>query len=194
MTEFEKKLILSEDEYNHLMKHLGQDKMTVTQINYYFDTDDFDMNRENTTCRIRLKNGKYMATMKLHSEGNDNSTEIDLLIRNGIYDNTFIDMGLKLQGELITKRCLILQDDICEVVLDKNDYLGHTDYELEVEYSPGHENEALIILRCIETVLLYNDPSLTLKELALRCENTPNKSKRFFERRIHDDFDPKGNI
>ena len=189
MTEFEKKLILSKDEYNYLMKHLGQDKMTVTQINYYFDTDDFDMNRENTTCRIRLKNGKYMATMKLHSEENDNSTEIDLLIRNGIYDNTFIDMGLKLQGELITKRCLILQDDICEVVLDKNDYLGHTDYELEVEYSSNHENEALIILHRIETILLYNNPSLTLKDFALRYKNTPSKSTRFFERITHDDSD-----
>lgn len=188
MIEFEKKLILSEDEYTCLMTHLGQDKPTVTQTNYYFDTDDYDMNRKNTTCRIRLKGDKHVATMKIHSVENDNSTEISLSIRNGIYDNAFIDMGLKLHGELITNRCLIFKDDTCVVFLDKNDYLGYTDYELEIEYSLDHENEALIVLHRIETILLNNNPSLTLKEFALRCQNTQSKSKRFFERMIHNDF------
>ena len=72
MTELEKKLLLTEDEYDYLMERFGYgspliQKPIVTQINYYFDTDDFSMNRRNTTCRIRLKGGKYRATMKRHS-------------------------------------------------------------------------------------------------------------------------------
>ena len=78
MTELEKKLLLTEDEYDYLMEHLGYEspliqKPIVTQINYYFDTDDFSMNRQNTTCRIRLKDGKYKATMKKHASGGDQS-------------------------------------------------------------------------------------------------------------------------
>ena len=66
MTELEKKL---EDEYDYLMEHLRNESPLLqmpitTQINYYFDTDDFSMNRQNTTFRIRLKDGKYKATMK----------------------------------------------------------------------------------------------------------------------------------
>ena len=82
---------------------------------------------------------------------------------------------------------------MCEVFLDKNDYLGYTDYELEIEYSLDHENEALIVLHRIETILLNNNPSLTLKEFAMRCQNTQSKSKRFFERMIHNDFNSWGN-
>lgn len=69
MAELEKKLLLTEDEYDYLMEHFGYEsplirKPIVTQINYYFDTDDFSMNRQNTTCRIRLKDGKYKVTIK----------------------------------------------------------------------------------------------------------------------------------
>ena len=69
MTELEKKLLLTEDEYDYLMEHLIYESPLIqmpitTQINYYFDTDDFSMNHQNITCRIRLKDGKYKATMK----------------------------------------------------------------------------------------------------------------------------------
>ena len=59
-------------------------------------------------------------------------------IRNGLESNAFTDMGLKLQGELVTKRCIVFKDADCEVVLDKNEYLGHKDFELEIEYTPDH--------------------------------------------------------
>ena len=187
MTESEKKLLLTEDEYNYLMEHWSFDspliqKPIVTQINYYFDTDDLAMNRQNTTCRIRLKDGKYKATMKTHSPDSDQSTETEMEIRTGLDGNAFTDMGLKLQGKLITKRCVVMKDANCEVVLDKNEYLSHTDYELEIEYTQENEREALAILNIFRDMLIRRKCFLVYKESIKELPDVPSKSNRFFER------------
>lgn len=188
MIELEKKLLLTREEYDCLIEHLGHGRPIVKQVNYYFDTENLSMNCQNITCRVRLKNGKYKATMKRHTAEKNCSAEIDMAICNGIDENAFVDLGLKLQGELTTERCVLMKDEACEVVLDKNEYLGYTDYELEIEYSPDHEQEATAILQSIIGVLLHHDTALTLKAIALHGQNTHSKSRRFFERRIKDDF------
>ncbi|MBQ8415778.1 MAG: CYTH domain-containing protein [Clostridia bacterium] len=187
MTELEKKLLLTEDEYDYLMEHLGYEspliqKSISTQINYYFDTDDFSMNRQNTTCRIRLKNGKYQATMKKRSPGDDQSTETEMEIYSGLESNAFTDMGLKLQGELITKRCVVFKDANYEAVLDKNEYLDQTDYELEIEYTPDHEKDAQAILKIFRDMLTRRKCFLAYKESIGDLPNVASKSSRFFER------------
>lgn len=187
MTELEKKLLITEDEYDYLMEHLGYEspliqKPIVTQINYYFDTDDLSMNRQNTTCRIRLKDGKYKATMKKHSSGDDQSTETEMEIYNGLQSNEFTDMGLKLQGELITHRCVVIRDANYEAILDKNEYLGHTDYELEIEYTPEHEKDAQAILKIFRDMLTRRKCFLGYKESVKEAPDVPSKSSRFFER------------
>ena len=187
MTELEKKILLTEDEYDYLMEHFGYEnpliqKPITTQINYYFDTDDFSMNRNNTTCRIRWKDGNYKATMKKHSSDTDQSTETEMKIYDGLESNAFIDMGLKLQGELITKRCVIMKDVNCEIVLDKNEYLGYTDYELEIEYAPGHEKDAQTILKIFRDMLTRRKCFLVYKESAANLPSVPSKSNRFFEK------------
>ena len=188
MTELEKKLLLTEDEYSCLLNRFGEGKPVLKQINYYFDTDDLSMNRQNITCRIRLKDGKYQGTMKRHIPNTDYSTETEMEVRNGIYDNAFTDMGLKFQGELITERCILLKDSVCEVVLDKNKYLGHTDYELEIEYLPDCEREAHSVLQTFLNELMQCKSVLTLKEISEHLQNVPSKSNRFFERRTKNDF------
>lgn len=180
MTECEKKLLLSEEAYNALMERFSSaQKQIVTQVNYYFDTDDFAMNRQDTTCRIRLKDGQYQATMKRHAAGTDQSTEAEMEIYAGLDHNAFTDMGLKLWGALTTHRCVLLKNPHLEVVLDRNEYLGYTDYELEIEYLPEYEKEARAVLKEVEKALqrkrspIYN---IGIFSAGL------NKSKRFFKR------------
>ena len=180
MTECEKKLLLSEKAYNALMEQFSSSrKPIVTQVNYYFDTDDFAMNRQDTTCRIRLKDGQYQATMKRHAAGTDQSTEAEMEIYAGLDHNAFTDMGLKLWGALTTHRCVLLKNPHLEVVLDRNEYLGYTDYELEIEYLPEYEKEARAVLKEVEKALqrkrspIYN---IGIFSAGL------NKSKRFFKR------------
>ena len=187
MTELEKKLILSKEEYEFLIKHFGYDNTTpakpiIKQINYYYDTDDLSMNRQNVTCRIRFKDGKYKGTIKRHLSDSEHSTETDVEVYDGITGNLFTDMGLKLQGELATERCVILKDEICEVVLDKNEYLGYTDFELEIEYAPSFEHHAERILNTITNYLANRVSIRTTKELHNSIREVPSKSTRFFER------------
>lgn len=187
MTELEKKLLLSKDEYNYLMEHFGYDdtmirKPIVKQINYYFDTDDFSMNRQNITCRIRLKNGKYRAIMKKHFANTDQSSETEMEIYHGIYENAFTKMGLTLQGELITERCIILKNEIFEVALDKNEYLGHADYELEIEYTAEQEKAAQAIMKIFRNMLTQRKYLLSYKESIAGPLNVPSKAARFFKK------------
>lgn len=192
MTELEKKMLISKDEYDYLMEHFGYEtsltkKPIVKQINYYFDDDELSMNRQNITCRIRFKEGKYIGTMKKHSCGSDKSVETEIEIYDGINKNAFTDMGLKPRGQLITERCVILKNTSCEVVLDKNDYLGYTDYELEIEYSLEHEKEAQIIIRVFRDMLVRRKCLLEHKEDFMDLYNVPSKSNRFFERKAIND-------
>ena len=187
MTELEKKLLLSKDEYDYLMHHFGSTASQtptpiIKQINYYFDTDALLMNRQNITCRIRMKDGKYKGTMKQHFLHSDHSTETEIEIYDGINKNAFTDMGLKLQGELLTERCVIFKDAGCEVVLDKNQYLGYIDYELEIEYSVAYEKEAILLFHTFIEALKDQKNLLTKKKYYKRVQNTPSKSSRFFER------------
>ena len=190
MIELEKKMLLTKEEYDYLLEHFAKDapmkeKPIVKQVNYYFDTKDLSMNRKNITCRIRLKDHKYKGTMKRHSEKPDHSTEISVEVRNGIFDNGFLDMGLTLQGALATDRCVIIKDAHCEAVLDKNRYLDCEDYELEIEYAPEHETEAMSILRIVKDMLPGRQGLPAYRDSFSEQPNIPipSKSSRFFERR-----------
>ena len=182
MIELEKKILLTEHEYFSLRKYFGK-KTMATQINCYFDTDDLTINQQNITCRIRLKDGKCNATMKYHSSV-DESSEVEMKIRNGLQDNSFLDMGLKCQGELVTKRCVLMKESTYEVVLDQNKYLGTTDYELEIEFLPNCEHQAVKIIKNIAEIL-GNDSDRSIKQFILRTHDVQSKSKRFFERKIN---------
>ncbi len=177
MTEREKKHLLTEEQYRVLLERFGQGKPVFEQVNYYFDTDDLAMNRRSITCRIRLKNGRYKGTIKRHRTGTDHSTETEIEVRDGIRENAFVDMGLHLKGQLVTERHVIQKDAYCEVVLDKNDYLGITDYELEVEYLPGGETAAGETIRAIAEVLQCG----THVKRGSR-DSAKSKSERFFRK------------
>ncbi len=202
MNEFEQKIMLTETEYNHMMILFGQSDETVPQTNYYFDTDDLSMNRQNVTCRIRLKNGKYKATMKIHIPNTDCSTEIDLPTPESTNDNVFTAMGLKLQGELTTERTLLFKNNEFEIVLDKNIYLDVVDYELEIEYGAEESCDVRSPLQRVID-LLYHEIEIEffinydhdgaeylrylidiLSQHMQALNNEKNKSQRFFHRKI----------
>ncbi len=182
MLEYEKKILLTQDEYNKLSKLEGEGKLRFIQTNYYYDTDELKMNMQGITCRIREKNGKYKATIKAHKQDNKECSIEKTKEASSKYDDSlFSGMHLKLQGDLTTERVILYSNNGCEVVLDKNTYLGMTDYELEVEYLPEHEEQA--------TKLIYRYMSLLypLKHWMynLSQRGSQSKSERYFERKHH---------
>ena len=97
MTEFEKKMLLSEEAYRVLLTWAGTSAKTVMQTNYYYDTQDGAFFKKGITCRIREKNTKYVATIKVH-KGNDTSEEYLKDVKNAFDTTLFAGLGVSFQG------------------------------------------------------------------------------------------------
>ena len=184
MLEYEKKILLSMDEYKAIVRLMGENAPTWKHTNYYFDTDDLAMNRKGITCRFREKDGNYKATVKYHdTENPDCSAEEDLIEVSEFDSKIFDAIGLRYQGMLITERVVIHKDAFCEMVIDRNIYLGCTDFELEVEYSKGSEYRAKMLLESVGGTLVEEKIVANLNEFMERVGQVQSKSQRFFERK-----------
>ncbi len=179
MQEFEKKLMLTEEQYKYLREFACRNVPGTFQTNYYFDTEDFSMNRRGITCRVRQKNGIYKATIKNHSmEKFDCSIEEDFAEKNYFDLNAFAFIGAQLQGDLVTERIVMMKETGCEMVLDRNIYLGTVDYEMETEYLLGFEERAESMLSKVIQVLLSQGFDVRRDDMQGK-----SKSERFFERK-----------
>lgn len=188
MFEFEKKVIISQREYAAILKKRCADKPSVTQTNYYFDDHNYSMNKKGITCRVRSKNGSFKSTIKKHSFNNlDCSFEKDLETAQKFNINAFKYLGLNFQGCLVTERTEVFCNEYCQMVLDKNIYLGVTDYELEIEYLKENENMARYLLLIIADDLVKAKINSAKNDLLSRVKNSKNKSERFFERKIREE-------
>lgn len=182
MLEYEKKIILTESEYLSVVKLMCEYKPIQIQTNYYFDNDDLSMNKQGITCRIRSKDGKYKTTVKKHNvEHPDCSIEVDLGEKEEFDSQIFNLFGLHNQGELVTYRIVVYEDSACEMVIDKNVYLGHTDFELEVEYCAGNEHKAQSLIVSIAHCLVAAGQLNVTHEFLSRVGQAKSKSQRFFE-------------
>lgn len=183
MLEFEKKWLLTQAEYEVLKSQFAGNSSTAIQTNYYFDTDDCSMNRKGITCRIRGKNGRYRVTIKNHQMNRDDCSHEATIAETTQFDvSVFYALGLRLQGKLITERTLLYEDAFCKVELDKNQFLGCTDYELEIEYAEGHVECVLAVLEQIAYALRSVNEEITAKRMYVHT-NAQSKSQRFFERK-----------
>ena len=185
MLEYEKKIMLTANEYHTLaMSNRCKNIPKQLQTNYYFDDDDFSMNKKGITCRIRYKNGKYKACIKNHNTNHcDCSMELNLPEDVKFDPHFFKTLGLQGQGELVTERIIIYKYAMCEVVLDRNIYLGHTDFELEVEYCQEGEPKAEKLIKSIAEYLTVARHSEESESFLKRIGQGKSKSQRFFERK-----------
>lgn len=184
MLEYERKVMLTPNEYEFLKEYRYAAAKNVVQVNYYYDTDDFELSRKGITCRIREKNGICMATVKEHCiKGSDCSVENSKAVKNRYDDGIFGEMGLCCQGSLETFRSTYAPVSGIKIMLDRNVYLGTVDYELEIEYenacgkAVNAEFEQIIVQMLEEKILVNSDAFRT------RIGHSKNKSARFFSRK-----------
>ena len=172
-TEYEKKLLLTEAAYRkwtELFKHLPIERLT--QINYYYDTENEFFRQQNTTCRIRQIGNHLQGTQKIHAvKGNDMRSIEQPFIPKSFAKSFVIDnKQVFLKGQMNTERIIVpLAPDI-NLMLDQNTYLGTVDYELELEFSYEHKSEAIGMMMFIREIT------------DLRTASPRSKSERFFER------------
>lgn len=176
MIEYEKKFLLSKDEYLKIINTLNIQNNSFTQQNHYYDTNDFELCKKGITCRIREKDKKFIATIKTHLA--DKSLEQSKQASDENDISLFSCFDVIYQGALTTHRTKIFYGDGYEIVLDKNQYLGIEDYELEAEYYNGNEEIIKSPLKLISSLI-----SVDFDAFFARDKKSQSKSTRFFERK-----------
>ena len=146
--EKEYKMLLTKEQYELLLQQIQPDP-PVKQVNYYFDTDDHQIQKRKGALRIREREGVFLFTLKLHKE-DDTLYEFEKLLPScnqsalldpeiqSLLQTQSISGSLQLIGELVTWRSIRITDD-AEICLDKNIYRDVIDYEIEYEYIREHD-------------------------------------------------------
>lgn len=154
--EIEYKTLLNQDEFKRLEARFSHVK-PVTQTNYYFDTDNFDLKNNRMSLRIRTFSDKAELTLKIPQEIGNEEYNQDLTLvdaRQIIKDVKFPEGDIKsllmdkqiplnkliLLGHLTTKR-RETTTPIGLMALDYNHYSGHIDYELELEVTDAKQGQ-----------------------------------------------------
>ena len=180
--ERELKMLLDKEEYETLLE--DGNVQPQLQVNYYFYCDDMP---RDVMLRIRHKGGKYQfCYKKLLSRENgvnvcdERETYIDEELANNLLSSgltpehlkQFADVETSLTykcvGSLQTYRAKFLLNNKWLIELDKNEYLGTVDYELECECGSDE------LLGRLKDYLLYN--------YALFFKPSLSKSARFFNK------------
>ena len=183
--EFEKKILLTEEEYQAVLKQRSREgrrhrREHYVQKNHYYDTEDLSMNRQGITCRIREKKGRFTATHKTHTSGH--SIEKSAAV-TGVSDLfPLASTPLKRKGCLLTERHKWSLDNGIVVCLDKNTYLEAVDYELEIEYPQGQDELAYLEIQAVTGDLCSAGLMHSAGEIVGRLLWAKSKSQRFFDR------------
>ena len=183
MLEFEKKILLSKNEYDLLRQSLFTSE-PKTQVNYYYDTDGYLLNKNGITCRIREVDGKYTTTIKEHRlDWPDLSVENSKTTSDVYDDSSLVEKGLLLQGHLSTRRISLYPFEGIEISLDENAYLGDNDYELEIEYTFDSIKYVESAISYIAKHLNDKNADIAKTDLMKRCNKAGTKSERFFDKK-----------
>ena len=168
-TEFERKRLLSREEYEGLKAKLGGFPTEVLQINYYYDTQNMLLHKSGITLRLRRMPYDLRLELKRHRRFDGNvrvcdefPAKLDAMperISVALDCGTVADC--RCLGSLVTRRLNYIGDGYV-LSLDDSFYLGCEDFEIEVE-----------------TLLGAPEPDF-VKALGLTFpDNTPGKYTRF---------------
>jgi len=164
MNESEYKYMLTIEQYDKILNHLkSKYKMnTIIQVNYYLDTNTFELDEKDITLRIRQKKDSLRLDLKspvlrdgalrVKNEFTRSISELPLTIKfeNDEW-NDFISCksDMYLKGMLITERTIFIFNEGIEIDLDLNYYLGVMDYELEVEFQEEFQADAVELINSL---------------------------------------------
>lgn len=182
--EIEFKQILNQDTYSKIYELYFKNRSPFKQTNFYIDTENFKLKKHQAALRIRVKDDMYEMTLKIPAEVGlteynhsvniepklDMSLQLSQLpkdIKNILeHDFNILENELKVLGNLTTYR---LETDYQNelLVLDKSEYLGKTDYELEFEVHSYDEG--------------YSKFKSLLQHFNLQHQKPLNKVQRFFQ-------------
>lgn len=155
MIENEFKIMLTEEQYNAIHSMFDWDS-EKDQVNSYYDSPEMECSNRHITVRVRSVSGKFLLQMKLPATGTDNGavSRVELekqleSIPEIIYGEVLKELSgaelhdVRYLGTLSTFRS-VKEFPGAEIDLDRSEYFGRTDYELEIEYTDEAAAEAIL--------------------------------------------------
>lgn len=145
MIENEFKIMLGFEQYEKLLAMYEWNEV-IEQTNHYYDNEDLLLSELHITCRVREIAGKYFLQMKFPGAVEYSRVELEEPL-DSLPDEIDADKALrphphghnmlpkvKRLGALKTTRN-VHRFEGGEIDLDKSEYFGKTDYELEIEFT-----------------------------------------------------------
>lgn len=168
MLETELKTMLDEETYLRIERMFDWD-WVKEQVNSYYTDPMGDLKRNGITLRVRTKDGINKIQVKAHKNAGSplqicEETEFcadgipELFTEEQVGEMTGIYAPAVLLGSLATLRHSLMYDDSTEICLDRSEYLGKIDYELEVEYTAEPPEELLKALA--EAGAVFAEPAV----------------------------------
>lgn len=167
MIENEFKIMLDLEQYEKLLSMYKWDEV-ISQTNHYYDSESFLLSELHITCRVREIEGKYFLQMKFPGAAEYSRLEFEKPL-DSLPDEIDADEPfrphphghpmlptVKRLGSLKTTRN-VHRFEGGEIDLDRSEYFGKTDYELEIEFTD--ENAARKVLAEITEKLLIKPNS-----------------------------------
>lgn len=171
--EIEFKQLLDEDTYNKMAAYY-QSSPPFRQVNHYFETEARLLKTYGAALRVREKSGKFMLTLKepyqeglleTHQEIGESAFQAlknKGLLPQGETTDQLIQLcgqmpALEYLGSLETER-IEVQLSAGLLVLDRSDYVGRTDFELEFECSESASGRDFFHSLLEEWSLTWNEP------------------------------------
>ncbi len=144
MIESEFKVLLTQEQYSHI-RTLYEWDSEVTQTNFYYDTDGLELTERHITCRVRRIGEEHFFQMKLPTGVDYSRVELEQALGGELPEALSGGMlnalsgrddmpDVRLLGGLTTIRS-VKKLAGAEIDLDKSEYFGRTDYELEIEFT-----------------------------------------------------------
>lgn len=147
--EYEKKLLLTYNEFQRVRLFFPFPNDPIVQTNDYFETKDFLLRHKQCALRIRQIENQYTLTLKEQRDNGILETHAPLTNEQVIewknndvrHTNHVIERLVTLSiplhklawiGSLTTERWIYKRDEIA-YMLDRSQYNGIVDYEIEVE-------------------------------------------------------------
>jgi len=165
MIEREIKSIVSEStllKYKNILDGLAENKR-ILQINYYFDTPDFQLNSLGNTLRIRQKGKQLMLQYKYEKQYTGlEKTCKEFETALNTFPQCILSKDLPCNelesvllygyvGNLITERLDYIYAETI-ISLDKSYYLGKCDHEIEIEFQNYENAETILNFLSIENI------------------------------------------
>lgn len=190
MLEYELKCLLNITQYHECLQILQsyEFKKAFIQTNYYYDTKNLDLHKNDITLRIRQIESLYRLQIKIPQNDTD-LINVSKEVEREIYEVP-LQLELKeygLVGELpdvksnifmlgalkTFRQSFITCGSQLKIDVDKNMFLGNIDYEVEIEYTRENFVNALDLYKRILPDQNVRAPKKGKRERFIRrlCEN-----------------------